>query len=432
MGNTMQNNPWFPGGGNSQPPWAQPSLQYGWGHGNAFFTPKTQAQIRREATLQLAILAAVIAAPAVAGKLAGSSPAPANATGAATSAQAAGASGGQASVATGAGSGGSAGPSLTGALDAFLKMSQMGNPLSAAQLGADALNNFMHESAPVQTVAASQEFASPFTANPKNAHPGMEVLNEMASQIERTPQLSRKLETILRQGRMLVSDDELVSLLEDALPRQNPTTALDQNNPSLGDSANETDGGLPMDWLYELFRDQVEKRLRKDWMDWVLERLGRMSFSQHIPQVVEDMYRHREILVPFYATDGGEEYIMEPIMMNILIVEVDRNGNRLQGGLSAGWHPEFYPYRAWAKNGPEEGIVRFVLSGGELARTWEEEQNRSASLVYESSDGRFCSLYVSILFHVGKVKPNEPEPLPPPGPTPPRDIFEWWERRRNR
>ena len=49
----------------SRLPWAQAGHSYGWGHGNEFFHPKTKEQIQKEAMLQLAILAAVLVAPAI-------------------------------------------------------------------------------------------------------------------------------------------------------------------------------------------------------------------------------------------------------------------------------------------------------------------------------------------------------------------------------
>ena len=51
----------------SRLPWAQAGHSYGWGHGNEFFHPKTKEQIQKEAMLQLAILAAVLVAPAIVG-----------------------------------------------------------------------------------------------------------------------------------------------------------------------------------------------------------------------------------------------------------------------------------------------------------------------------------------------------------------------------
>ena len=48
-------------------PWAQPGLNYGWGHGNEFFHPKTKEQIQEEALMQLAVLAVVLVAPALVG-----------------------------------------------------------------------------------------------------------------------------------------------------------------------------------------------------------------------------------------------------------------------------------------------------------------------------------------------------------------------------
>ncbi len=61
-------NPWSPGGQMSpRLPWAQPGLNYGWGHGNEFFHPKTKEQIQEEALMQLAVLAVVLVAPALVG-----------------------------------------------------------------------------------------------------------------------------------------------------------------------------------------------------------------------------------------------------------------------------------------------------------------------------------------------------------------------------
>ncbi|MEM1000966.1 MAG: hypothetical protein AAGN35_28180 [Bacteroidota bacterium] len=103
------NNPWDVGGAmHRQLPWVQESMDYGWNTGNAFFQPKTKEQVRREALLQLAVLAAVIAAPAVIGaaKAAGAKLGLGKAGGAATGAEAPGAALTQGSVPPGVAPGG--------------------------------------------------------------------------------------------------------------------------------------------------------------------------------------------------------------------------------------------------------------------------------------------------------------------------------------
>ncbi|MEM6270388.1 MAG: hypothetical protein AAF998_13175 [Bacteroidota bacterium] len=103
------NNPWDVGGAmHRQLPWVQESMDYGWNTGNAFFQPKTKEQVRREALLQLAVLAAVIAAPAVIGaaKAAGAKLGLGKAGGAATGAEAPGAALSQGSLPPGVAPGG--------------------------------------------------------------------------------------------------------------------------------------------------------------------------------------------------------------------------------------------------------------------------------------------------------------------------------------
>lgn len=134
-------NPWAKGGGNaSQPKWAQPGLDYGWGHGNDFFKPKTKEQIELEAMLQLAVIAAVVVAPLVIGA-AGAAGAGASAAGMGASAEAAGAvaaQGAGAAAAGGLSAGGAsalAGLGATVALQPFLQQDSSKALKTAAAMG---------------------------------------------------------------------------------------------------------------------------------------------------------------------------------------------------------------------------------------------------------------------------------------------------------
>jgi hypothetical protein len=154
------NNPWAPGGQMAtRLPWAQPALDHGWGHGNEFFTPKTQEQLHQEAMLQLAILAVALVAPAVlgAGGAAGAQGgiAGAQAVGMGTSAEAAAGAVGQAGVAAaGAGTGSisMSGAMLAGGLSAassmlqpFLKADSTQVLQQAARVGEGQLNQALHQ-----------------------------------------------------------------------------------------------------------------------------------------------------------------------------------------------------------------------------------------------------------------------------------------------
>jgi hypothetical protein len=93
-------NPWEPGGQNAlSMPWAKPAMNYGWGHGNAYFHPKTKEQIHKEAMLQLAVLAAIVVAPMVVGAI-GAGGAGAAAAGSSAGAAGAGAGAGAGAVST--------------------------------------------------------------------------------------------------------------------------------------------------------------------------------------------------------------------------------------------------------------------------------------------------------------------------------------------
>lgn len=154
-------NPWAPGGQmQKQSPWAKNAIQHGWGQGNEYFSPKTKEQIRNEGLLQLAIVAAVVAAPLIIGAIGGSGAAAgsAAASGAATGAEAAGVAAGQGAAAASGAAASTAGVSAVAggaaaaaaALQPFLKAGAAEAISQAAQMGAGELNDFMHREAPVK------------------------------------------------------------------------------------------------------------------------------------------------------------------------------------------------------------------------------------------------------------------------------------------
>ncbi|MEM6271234.1 MAG: hypothetical protein AAF998_17485 [Bacteroidota bacterium] len=150
-------NPWDVGGEmHRRLPWVQESMNYGWNTGNDFFQPKSKEQLRREAFLQLAVLAAVVVAPAVLGaaKAAGVKLGLGKASGTATGAEAPRAALNQGSLPPGAAPGalnkltalGKAGLQMAGELLQPFADPQRGLALqAAAELGVEALQRKLAE-----------------------------------------------------------------------------------------------------------------------------------------------------------------------------------------------------------------------------------------------------------------------------------------------
>lgn len=187
-------NPWDVGGKyHNELPWVQDSQRFGFDYGNDYFEPKTQAEIREEGLLQMAILALVLAAPAIAGAVGGGAGGAAAgiggggsggvAAGMGASAQAGGAVAGQAAVAvTGggiaAGVSGSAAMGAVGlALFPFLQPGATEQIQSKAKLGTVALNRFFYEVAPVH----GQPFKEQFEWQSMQVHPAMQLLSDLVS-----------------------------------------------------------------------------------------------------------------------------------------------------------------------------------------------------------------------------------------------------------
>jgi hypothetical protein len=184
-----RNNPWAKGGRlDGRLPWAQQGMQYGWQQSSPYFQPKSEAQIQREALLQLAILAAVIAAPAVVGALGGGGAAGgASAAGMGTAAEAAGETVGQAALAGSSGS-------LTGGLASFLPFlsgTAANSLMSAASDSPSTLNHALHAQTPswVFDPGTNQDTQ----VDKDGRHPGMDMLEELSRAIEKDPELRSEL-----------------------------------------------------------------------------------------------------------------------------------------------------------------------------------------------------------------------------------------------
>ena len=184
-------NPWGPGGTHYENnPVTGSTPAQTWQQGNAYWTPKSQAELQREGLLQLAVLAAVLVAPAIAGAFGGAG---AGVAGAATgaSAQAAGGAVGQGAVAGGAGIATSAYLSL-GALAALHPFSQPNASKEIAQVarqGIQVLNQRLMASAPFPWAESSlAEWQRP------HVHPAAKLVQLVAEKIEHSPELRRQVE----------------------------------------------------------------------------------------------------------------------------------------------------------------------------------------------------------------------------------------------
>ena len=206
-------NPWDVGGKyHNELPWAKDAQRFGFDYGNDYFEPKTQAEIRDEGLLQMAILALVLAAPAIAGAVGGGGGSAAAGTmgaggasggaavgttgvggvsgtvagsglaaGMGASAQAGGVVAGQAAVAaTGGGfatgvSGSLALGAIGVALYPFLQPGAAEQIQAQAKLGTVTLNRFFNEIAPVH----GQSFENQFEWQPMQVHPAMQLLDDL-------------------------------------------------------------------------------------------------------------------------------------------------------------------------------------------------------------------------------------------------------------
>jgi hypothetical protein len=260
-------NPWAPGGRmTAKSPWAQQGMlgmQHGWQQAGGFFTPKSDAQIRREGLMQLAILAAVVVAPALlgAGGAAGGASAGGAAAGGGATAGAGTASGTTAGVAattqmvegatligsaatTAAGTSGlvtagaASAATASAALLPFTGVGALAGLLGAAAGGAAALNQALQQRAP----AARPSFVfDPGNAAPEldkdGRHPALPMLENVAYELKREPSLAAKLRMAAMSNQLprLSNDRQLISLVAKALAEVGPTNpwAGDRDTPSL-------------------------------------------------------------------------------------------------------------------------------------------------------------------------------------------------------
>ena len=154
-------NPWDRGGQyHPESTWAQEGQRYGFDYGNEYFTPKTKAEIRDEGLLQMAVLALVLAAPAIVGAIGGG-----GAAGGAVGAEAAGAVAGQGA----SGAGISTGAAVGVAMAPFLRPQAKQELTAQAQLGGTHLNRYFHEIAPIN----GPGFQNQFEWQSQQLHPAM-------------------------------------------------------------------------------------------------------------------------------------------------------------------------------------------------------------------------------------------------------------------
>ena len=216
-------NPWAVGGAmHRQLPWVQASQEHGWGHGNDYFQPKTKDQIRKEALLQLAILAVVVAAPAVVGAIGGAGAGTAAAgtgVGLGTSGQAAGsvitqgtvaATGGLGAATSGAVSAGAGAVSTAAAAStgAAAASSALGISLAAGAAVNAAMQPFldpqnvqvMQAAAGRGNIATHLKLASGFEINPSpfpwqgQFRPlSLRLLEGVAEQLAKNPKLRQEI-----------------------------------------------------------------------------------------------------------------------------------------------------------------------------------------------------------------------------------------------
>ena len=218
------NNPWALGGQKaSRLPWEEQSRRFlNGGKGNDFFHPKTKEQVRNEALLQLAVVAAVIAAPAIAGALGASAAAGgASAAGMGASAQAAGAAVGQGVVAAGSSgaassiAGGLIGGSVAyAALQPFMNKAENSQLLDAARMGLHSLRNEIERrhkecncppTPKFRTAEWEQKYgdcncddvsSAQGAQTRRNAFNSLRLLETLSELIQREPQLERALKKV--------------------------------------------------------------------------------------------------------------------------------------------------------------------------------------------------------------------------------------------
>lgn len=243
-------NPWEVGGKyHNELPWVKDSQRFGFDYGNDYFEPKTQAEIREEGLLQMAILALVLAAPAIAGAVGGGAGGPAAGIGGGgssgvaasmgASAQAGGAVTGQAAVAaTGGGiaigASGSAAMGAVGlALFPFLQSGATKQIQSKAKLGTLALKRFFNEVAPIH----GQPFKEQFEWQSSLLHPAMQLLDDLLS--DPVPS-----QAFLSQSRIQTSTlsaaftSQVISALEKVVVAPAPFSPVEMNQHDPGNITN--------------------------------------------------------------------------------------------------------------------------------------------------------------------------------------------------
>jgi hypothetical protein len=170
-------NPWASGGAmHRQLPYVQASQEHGWGHGNDYFQPKTKDQIRKEALIQLAILAVVVAAPLVIGAVAGAGAAGAAGAGGTAAGAGTAVGGASAQAATGAITQGAVSSGLSAAASSGLAAGATSVSASAAaSAGASAAASSLGISltAGASAYAAMQPFLDPQNVQTMQVAAGM-------------------------------------------------------------------------------------------------------------------------------------------------------------------------------------------------------------------------------------------------------------------
>lgn len=176
-------NPWGKGGKHYEKlPWVQQARQYGWDTGNDYYQPRTREEIRDEGIMQLAILAIVLAAPAIAGAASGGGGG-AGAAGMGIGAEAPGVVAGQVAGGLGASGlapliAGAAGVAANHALEPYLRPNARQQISSKSRMGTFTLNEHF------QSIAPDPSYSTPtFEWQPATIHPALHLLKEVFHQM---------------------------------------------------------------------------------------------------------------------------------------------------------------------------------------------------------------------------------------------------------
>jgi hypothetical protein len=281
-------NPWGPGGRyHKQLPWANQGvagMQHGWQQAGGFFTPKSQAQIQREALLQLAILAAVVAAPALLGAGGGGGAA----AGMGASAESATAITGQGASLAGSGATSSI---SAAALQPFIGAAALQNLVGASVGGPQALNQALQQRAPATMPGYVFD---PGTVAPEldkdGRHPALPMLDNVAYGLKHSPALLQRLKLALAANRIqsMAQDRELLALVAEAAGQVGPGNpwaggGMQANRPQKQDNVGTP---RPVPESSDIQFQYLTEALEADELDFMLAM--RNGLEQKIKAIVYD------------------------------------------------------------------------------------------------------------------------------------------------